>query len=154
MNKDIKDMTPEEIWVLTEKIEDGLGQILSCNFHVYLSADNSDACKILGVYSYEGIRMGSSLSEIQSSEEAIDFLRSKGFLIKSIECFETYSVFPDETLEHTTVHLEPIEKSNADLVKAFEAHSADPRTPYSSFDFDYPRSEGIFPEGWRRPWHI
>ena len=71
MNKDIKDMTPEEIWVLTEKIEDGLGQILSCNFHVYLSADNSDACKILGVYSYEGIRMGSSLVKYKAQRKRL-----------------------------------------------------------------------------------
>ena len=53
-----KDMTEEEVDQLTEEVEDGLNLILSCGFDVWLDAD--DGPKIMGRFSYEGIRMGES----------------------------------------------------------------------------------------------
>ena len=64
-------------------------------------------------------------------------------------------MMPDETVEYTTVHLEPIVSS--DVIKVFEHHSADPRVPYTRYyghPEERPRSEGNGSEGWQRPWHI
>ena len=142
-----KDMTEEEVDALTEEVTDGLNLILICDFDVWL--DDEAGPKIMGRFSYESIRMGESLSEIKQNQEAIDFLKSKGFSIKEINSYEEYNMMPDETVEYTTVYLD-----NVDVVKAFEHHSADPRAPYHRHAEERQRSEGIFPHGWRRPWHI